>query len=189
MYKKLGQFALPVLMFAFVGTAQAEVIDFGPGGNSFFTPIPAWDVYYVDTTNPTYNAAGYISVAGATGNQWVATNYRESPLAGFVSAGGLFDLDGLWLAGAYGNQTLTITGYLNGVAVDSVTQAVTQTAQQFTFNGFKGIDSFSIATGVEGNYWALGSVMITVVPEPEAYAMLLAGLGMVGVMARRRRKN
>ncbi|MCL2161896.1 MAG: PEPxxWA-CTERM sorting domain-containing protein [Betaproteobacteria bacterium] len=36
---------------------------------------------------------------------------------------------------------------------------------------------------------AYADVSITVVPEPETYAMLLAGLGLVGVMTRRRRHN
>jgi len=30
---------------------------------------------------------------------------------------------------------------------------------------------------------------VIVVPEPETYAMLLAGLGLVGFMARRRKQN
>jgi hypothetical protein len=36
--------------------------------------------------------------------------------------------------------------------------------------------------------WGVGSYEVTAVPEPETYAMLLAGLGLVGAMARRRRK-
>ncbi|MDR0633758.1 MAG: FxDxF family PEP-CTERM protein [Azoarcus sp.] len=33
----------------------------------------------------------------------------------------------------------------------------------------------------------MGSVNVTAVPEPESYAMLLAGLAIVGAVARRRR--
>jgi len=194
MYKKLGQFALPVLMFAFVGTAQAEVIDFGPDGSSFFKPTSVWEVFYADTTLPDYNAGGYKSVADATGNQWVAANYRVSEVAEFVAVKDVFNLDGLWLAGAWGNQTLTVTGYAGGEEIATVSFVISTTAQEYTsiFDDFKAIDSFTIRIGNEyvpgGRYWALGSVAVTVVPEPEAYAMLLAGLGLVGVMARRRRR-
>jgi hypothetical protein len=36
---------------------------------------------------------------------------------------------------------------------------------------------------------ALDNVSVTAVPEPESYAMLLAGLGLMGAIARRRKQN
>jgi hypothetical protein len=39
----------------------------------------------------------------------------------------------------------------------------------------------------EGDYAKFDNVMVTAVPEAETYAMVLAGLGLVGFMARRRR--
>lgn len=55
------------------------------------------------------------------------------------------------------------------------------------------------ATGINDNGWIVGyatntltgqahSVLLTPVPEPEAYLMVLAGLGLVGFVARRRRQ-
>ena len=192
MYKK---FVLPLLLFAFVGAAQAEVLDFGPNGSgtSFFKKdVNAW---YIDATTVTgYNGSGYESMVNATGNKWVASNYAEASPISFVSISGLFDLDSMWLAGAWGDQTLTITGWANGVQVfqdDNV--KIGKTAQEYFFTGFKGIDTLTIERGSEwingGNAWVLGSMAVTPVPEPEAYAMLLAGLGMVGVMVRRRQRS
>jgi len=196
-YKRLAQFALPALFFIVTSVAQAaqQSVDFGRYGSSFFTTDP-WDVYYIDTTDPDYYDGGFKSVADLTSNQWIATNYFESPLSVFTSSVGTFNLDGLWLAGAWGSQTLTITGYLNGTQLYETTVDVTTTAYQFSFD-FQGIDSFSIASSglyVQdpslskiGSNWVLGAVEVTAVPEPEAYAMLLAGLALVGAMARRRR--
>ncbi|MDR2014248.1 MAG: FxDxF family PEP-CTERM protein [Azoarcus sp.] len=202
MNKKFAQFvALPVLVFAFASTAQAstEVVDFGSGGSSFFT-TNIREVFYVNTALSDYSGSGFKNLADATGSQWVATNFRETSSASFSSSsGGLFDLNSVWFAGAWGNQTLTITGYANGAAVYSTNVDITMTAQQYDFTGFLGIDKFTITTN--GNFvrdpssprnglnWALGSVNVTTVPEPEAYAMLLAGLGLMGAMARRRRRN
>lgn len=43
--------------------------------------------------------------------------------------------------------------------------------------------------GVDGGSWAKYVPIGTVVPEPETYAMMLVGLGLLGFTARRRRNN
>lgn len=45
-----------------------------------------------------------------------------------------------------------------------------------------------IANGPQGGLYN-GAVSVTAVPEPETYAMLLAGLGVMGFIARRRNKT
>lgn len=44
----------------------------------------------------------------------------------------------------------------------------------------------SIATTPDNDYLVWG---VTAIPEPETYAMLLAGLGLMGFVARRRQRN
>jgi hypothetical protein len=197
MNKRFAQFALPVLAFAFTSVAQANtpiVVEFEPGSD-FFATSP-WEMYRVDSTSPRFANSGFTSL----GSQWVATNYREHPLVTFsASSGTPFDLNSLLLAGAWGSQTLTIVGYTNGVATYTTTVEISTTAKQFDFTGFMGIDKFTVATGNDfvrdpsasrnGLNWAMGSVNVTVVPEPQTYAMLLAGLGIVGAIARRRQRN
>lgn len=49
-----------------------------------------------------------------------------------------------------------------------------------------------IGTGPAGENWLKGQVWVddvSVVPEPESYAMMLAGLGVVGTIVRRRRRS
>lgn len=44
-----------------------------------------------------------------------------------------------------------------------------------------------IPQGLQDEGWGVGSFTVTPVPEPETWGMLLAGLGLVGALARRRR--
>jgi hypothetical protein len=45
-----------------------------------------------------------------------------------------------------------------------------------------------IANGPQGGLYN-GAISVAAVPEPETYAMLLAGLGVMGFIARRRNKS
>jgi len=50
--------------------------------------------------------------------------------------------------------------------------------------------TLSFASRTSGNAGpALDNISVSAVPEPETYAMLLAGLGLMGTMARRRRQS
>jgi hypothetical protein len=50
----------------------------------------------------------------------------------------------------------------------------------------KGTSSGSFGGAYNGS---ISTTAVTAVPEPESYAMLLAGLGLMGVIARRRNKS
>ena len=55
------------------------------------------------------------------------------------------------------------------------------------FNALGYYFAADIISGTTGNTGIVGSV--GAIPEPETYAMLLAGLGLLGFMARRRTRN
>ena len=195
MYKKLSQFALPVLMFAFVGTAQAEVITFTDKGSPFFDTT---NVVFIDTDRPELASTGFGTMTGWAASiewegGWWLPNYEPPKFAS--SSTELFNIDSMWLVSEQTPMALTIKGYANGVEIATTTFTITTQATEYSsvFADFKEIDSFTIDFSPAGPFvgyrWGMGSVAVTVVPEPEAYAMLLAGLGLVGVMARRRQRS
>jgi choice-of-anchor C domain-containing protein len=62
------------------------------------------------------------------------------------------------------------------------------TTYSTTFVAVSNATTLSFASNTSGAYGpALDNVSVSAVPEPESFAMLLAGLGMMGVIARRRK--
>lgn len=104
----------------------------------------------------------------------------------FFSLTGLSDVIGS--VGAI-NNTVTFTDILiNGISVG----ALTPTTSGFGFS-VADLDIGSYTLTVKGNAAPgfsgyVGSIYAQPVPEPESIAMMLAGLGVVGAVAARRRK-
>ncbi|MBL8308153.1 MAG: PEP-CTERM sorting domain-containing protein [Rubrivivax sp.] len=134
--------------------------------------------------------------AGTTANPWLSTNTATDAITfngftGGVSAvGGNFfgsDISGLFAAG---DITLTATD-----ASGSVTQTIVG-ATTTSFVGFvsTGLMTSLVVSSVQpaaGFLWPtvdnLTLAQAGVVPEPGSYALMFAGLGFLGFMARRRR--
>jgi len=95
----------------------------------------------------------------------------------------------------------TPASYLTLSATDSTGATVTYTLDAPEFNSFVGfvstgsLVSFSVTAGNQPGVWAtannlhLSAAAVAPVPEPETYGMMLAGLGLLGVIARRKRKQ
>jgi hypothetical protein len=113
-------------------------------------------MFYVNLSNP-----GYYTPAGALGVCDVLT-HSQTCLAN---------------VGPFGN--LQSGGYWSATAYASYTDFVWQ---------FNMIDGSQGGTFTDSaiNAWAVSPGDVAAVPEPETYAMLLAGLGLVGFAARRR---
>lgn len=117
---------------------------------------------------------------------------------------GLFALSSLdaggWLGVPSPSNTaqLSITGHLPGGGQVSFSGPAsppglsTTTFDQLTAPlSFTGLTSLTLTmTGYSSSaYAAIDNLVLTPVPEPETYALFLAGLGLIGVVARRRRAS
>ncbi|MBS1143049.1 MAG: hypothetical protein H6R14_455 [Proteobacteria bacterium] len=104
-------------------------------------------------------------------------------------AGGLFDLGGGGFNIKFGGSSTSSL-----IAIDTPNKTVT--FSNLPINLLEGTNMFTFkytplsgsSQGLADEAWKLNSATITAaVPEPESYAMLLAGLGLMGAMARRRK--
>lgn len=121
-------------------------------------------------------------------SEWISTFSFSGAVSGvafnFVSTGG----------------DVIFTAFLGADMVDEFT-ALTGYIASNNFYGFKDISFDSIridTTSTEGVSYALDNLQVassfdgsavTQVPEPESYAMFMAGLGLMGFIARRRKNG
>ncbi|MBT3067985.1 PEP-CTERM sorting domain-containing protein [Rhodoferax sp. U11-2br] len=157
---------------------------------------------------------GFFGAVNTSGTHLTATNGANLATAGsmayFNNGGGMekvaqtsmFDTNGQY-NGQYAAGSTTFAGQQQALAFfNQVTSSLTGsnkaklTAIGYDFDG-DGVIEFdnngALAGGSEYGLWRLqGDVLtfaVAAVPEPESYAMLLAGLGVMGAIARRRRNK
>ncbi|MDZ7919075.1 FxDxF family PEP-CTERM protein [Rhodoferax sp.] len=98
--------------------------------------------------------------------------------ASYVTSYNLFGTDFTLPAVTFSSVSL----YLNGLSVG------TASSNAFTFSNLgAGTYSLKASGSVNGFNYIAAQYQVTPVPEPETFAMLLAGLGVMGAIARRRK--
>lgn len=115
----------------------------------------------------------------------------------FVAGPGLFSAGYIFSLTSLSNVSGGASDFLMGSSI-----GVTISNGLMSFTDINATDGFSFAGLGAGNYTfnvfgfvpgsaktIAGSIMATPVPEVETYAMMLAGLGALGFLARRRKKG
>lgn len=204
--------ALAALMAA-TGAAQAELTVYNSQA-SFLAAVTnpgvdGFDGLSITTSTPsplTRNAGPYAYTAsvtttsffgaGTTANPWLSTNTATdsvtfSGFTGGVSAiGGLFfgsNISGLFAAGSV---TLTATDSLGATMTQTITGATTSSFLGFTSTGTITSLVLTSVQPASGFLWPTAdnlTLAVATVPEAQTYALMLAGLGVLSLVARRRR--
>jgi hypothetical protein len=134
--------------------------------------------------------------AGTPGDTWLSTNTNTDTVtfsnfsSGVRGVGGQFfgsDIFGAFAPGA----TLTLTATdASGTVTQTLLNATTASFLGFVSDG--ALASLTLTGGQQGGIWptvnnlTLGAAPVPAVPEAQTWAILLAGLGMVALLARRR---
>lgn len=174
-------------------SAHATVIDFEASGspgtyNNLDYAINGF-VFNHTMDNIDISPSAYWSSTGpAHSGSFAALNNYGGTGELSLLGGGTFSFQDLWLKGWYGTtSSVSVTGYLGGSEVGSVSGLLSNGWVNYAGN-FSSIDKLSIVTN--GIFLVdditVNSTMAPV-PEPETYAMLMAGLGLLGAVARRRK--
>ena len=168
--------------FSITGTTPTPVIRSTQTGTSYT---------YTANATPT----GLFFGAGTTANPWLSTNTATDTITfntfvgGSNGVGGNFfgsNISGLF---APGDLTLTATD-ASGTVTRTITGATMSSFLGFISDGpITQLTLASVQPSTGGFLWPSvdNLVLAAAVPEPGTYAMMLAGLGVCGFMARRRR--
>jgi len=165
----------------------------GSGTYGVYTTLPGWDTWSVEVRN---NVAG-IAQDGANFVELDTTKNSSISQNISIATAGAYQLS-FWYDSRPDNGTLptdtNLLAWTFGANSGSILNNWTTDVQgdwtnyTGTFNLAAGLVGLSFAAGGTSDSYggSLDNVSVTLVPEPESYAMLLAGLGLMGAIARRR---
>jgi hypothetical protein len=171
--------------------------------NEYFTPGQTLKVQAVNTAAVSGGYAGGNPDPISYQTAWLYTQFRSGSLSGYGGSDIANDADAL--QNAFWFFENEITSLSSGLSASEFTQAQTwvNLANAAVAGGWNTIGNVRVLNLLRqdnaGNYTVQAQdqlylitptvVVTTPVPEPEIYAMMVAGLGLMGFVARRRKQN
>ena len=197
MKKTILALALAACAQGYAVQASAAVLTFeslaSADGNFSIGTTYVEQGFQVDDLTPTaYGFAAWGTSSPFFSGSTALMNNNDSGITKLSQVGGgAFNLNAVDLTVMYpgltgdGQVAVTFTGTRADSSTVSQTFNVNDGAPQtFTFNGFTNVTA--VTWSDNATYHQFDNVNVAAVPEPETYAMFLAGLGLMGVVARRR---
>jgi hypothetical protein len=198
MHKTLTSIAAALLLTLGTGAQAQNLVVNG----DFETPGVATDSFntytnlggYGATTWGSDSTSGTLKIVDVADNQFMAFGGGDSAYTAFgVSTGGAytlsFDYDGSGFWALFNQDTTSFVSngplvQFNGMGSESTTLNLNGGSNYKLYFGSAGAGLPGMTSGM-----TLDNVSVSAVPEPETYAMLVAGLGMLGFMGRRRQQR
>ncbi|MBL8487241.1 MAG: DUF642 domain-containing protein [Rhodocyclaceae bacterium] len=192
MNKKL----IAAAILALSGAAQADVTvftdNFDSNGLGLNATPSGWSV-----------SSGTVDIIGNSGFfDFIPGSGRYIDLDGSTSNAGVLSRDFLMTAGTHYTVSFDLAGNHRNGAAESVAVNFGGASANYSLSQNAGWTTFSLVftpsvtksytlsfenSGGDNIGMLLDNVSVHAVPEPETYAMMLAGLGLMGAIARRRR--
>lgn len=201
-FQKIAGVAV-VALAALASNAQAELVNNGSFESYLLGPVSGFQTINAGSNALTGWTIGTGSVDIVNGNYGAVSgnsiDMLGTPGPGFLSqylltiVGQMYVLKFDMSSNRGGNNdaagkalTVSALGSTASQTFSALTPGVFQQSYSFVANNTSTLLSFSNGTGGYSGP-VLDNVSVTAVPEPETYALMLAGLGLMGAIARRRK--
>lgn len=194
------------IQLAFITTSLSLNL-FSGGVQAAQTTVTFEDINTISTASPLYATGdvydGYNGISGWAnmGKAWEYLDMSFDPgqidsrfFNGWSSGRLSFDNGPVVFEGTYyqsfardtENTLAGIELYYQGVLVHSITDPISPAGMVWVSSGYSGlVDEIYIRGGNEGFNIDNLTYSTAAVPEPETYAMFLAGIGLIGILRRR----
>lgn len=143
-------------------------------GDNYYVDVFSLQVNGTNVLSGTFNMSGGGDsklLSNPMGATFSTTTYTPSTVPGGSCSGGSDYCGGIT------HVRLPVNLFAQGANVLTFGYSSPETFGGSDRRGFQGVDDET---------WHIGALSVTAVPEPETYAMLLAGLGMLATLKRRR---